>query len=630
MWHLRSKTKRSGPARRFIPRLQPLEERLTPATFYVTTAADVVSATDGRQSLREAITRANERPGADVIVVPAGVFKITVDGAGENANETGDFDINDTVTIRGAGRFRTIIDGQQLDRVFDCTAPGLINVVLSGMTIQNGSAVFGGGVQVDNTNLVMRYCDVSGNRSVGNGGGIANSFVTLPHQVTLIGCTVARNLSGDDGGGISISGPGVLTVWNSTFHRNEAFDGGGGIFAETATLTRTTVSGNFARSGGGGIQACNLTVTDSVISGNVGAFGGGIHAATFPLSAASLATLNRTTVSGNTSLTEGGGIAAESLTLINSAVNFNTANGSGGGIWSPELTLTTATVGGNRAYGLGAGVYTVRGELKKSTISGNFSGDAGGGVFAEQQVNLTNCTVTANGSGTYGGGIAVTDGHSDIIGSTVADNRAFLSGGGVWAHSVGLTASTVSGNRAALDGGGLMATQAEMFDSTFSGNTAGNSGGGVWATTARLHNCTVVENRAQIGGGLFHEPGSGFRVWNSIVALNVVGPGGVAPDASGEFFSGGFNLIGNYSGLNFIHGYNGDLVGTSIDPIDPKLGALAFNGGPTKTHRLLAGSLAIDAGDNAGVSPTDQRGFARLRDGDGNGTRIVDIGAFEK
>jgi predicted outer membrane repeat protein len=600
----------------------------------VNSILDNLTPNDGKFTLREAITRANERPGADVIVVPSGVFKIAIDGAGENGNETGDFDITDTLTIVGAGRSKTFIDGQQLGRVFDATSPSLIKVVLSGMTIQNGAAgphdVSGGGVRVNNVDLLMRYCDVTGNWSDANGGGISNLFSTLPHKVTLIGCTVARNNSGDDGGGIAVSGPGVLTVANSVFRRNEAFDGGGGIFAETASLTRTTVSGNIARSGGGGIQACNLTVTDSMISGNVGAFGGAIHATTFPLSAASLATLNRTTVSGNMSRTEGGGIAAESLTLINSAVNFNTANGSGGGIWSPVPTLINATVSGNRAFGLGGGVYTERAEVKKSTISGNFSGDAGGGVFAEHQVNLTNCTVNANVSGTYGGGIAVTDGHSDIIGSTVADNRAGLSGGGVWATSVGLIGSTVSGNRAALDGGGLVANQAEMFDSTFSGNTAGNSGGGVWATTARLHNCTVVENRAQIGGGLFHEPGSGFRVWNSIVALNQVGPGGIDPDASGEFFSGGHNLIGVYSGLSFVDGVNRDFVGTSLDPMNPLLGPLAFNGGPTKTHRLLAGSKAIDAGDSIGVSPTDQRGVARIRDGNGDGIRIVDIGAFER
>jgi hypothetical protein len=60
------------------------------------------------------------------------------------------------------------------------------------------------------------------------------------------------------------------------------------------------------------------------------------------------------------------------------------------------------------------------------------------------------------------------------------------------------------------------------------------------------------------------------------------------------------------------------------------LGALQLNGGTTPTHALLPGSPAIDKGLNANVVlPTDQRGFLRIVDGDGNGTAIVDIGAFE-
>ena len=67
------------------------------------TTLDDVTPANGKFSLREAITKANANPGADVIVLPAGVFKITQTGAGEDANATGDFDITDAVTIQGAG-----------------------------------------------------------------------------------------------------------------------------------------------------------------------------------------------------------------------------------------------------------------------------------------------------------------------------------------------------------------------------------------------------------------------------------------------------------------------------------------------------------------------------------------------
>jgi len=57
-----------------------------------------------------------------------------------------------------------------------------------------------------------------------------------------------------------------------------------------------------------------------------------------------------------------------------------------------------------------------------------------------------------------------------------------------------------------------------------------------------------------------------------------------------------------------------------------------LNGGPTRTHALLVGSRAIDAGDNANLPPTDQRGagFARKKDGNGDSLAVVDIGAFER
>ena len=101
----------------------------------------------------------------------------------------------------------------------------------------------------------------------------------------------------------------------------------------------------------------------------------------------------------------------------------------------------------------------------------------------------------------------------------------------------------------------------------------------------------------------------------------------------GVFVSLGHNLIGDgFGSTDFTDGVNGDIVGTSANPIDPKLGPLANNGGRTKTHALKAGSRAIDAGDNANLPPTDQRGagFPRKKDGNFNGVAIVDIGAFER
>ena len=105
---------------------------------------------------------------------------------------------------------------------------------------------------------------------------------------------------------------------------------------------------------------------------------------------------------------------------------------------------------------------------------------------------------------------------------------------------------------------------------------------------------------------------------NSLVAHNTAP---TAPDAHESGAS--FSLIGDGkdSGLS---NTNGNQVGTHNSPIDPKIGPLADNGGPTKTRALLSGSPAIDAASAAACPATDQRGVARPQ---GAG---CDIGSFEK
>jgi hypothetical protein len=91
------------------------------------------------------------------------------------------------------------------------------------------------------------------------------------------------------------------------------------------------------------------------------------------------------------------------------------------------------------------------------------------------------------------------------------------------------------------------------------------------------------------------------------------------PDLDGTFASQGYNLIGNTQGAS---GYApSDLVGTAFNPIDPLLGPLQDNGGPTQTMALLAGSPALNAGDPSQLGTTDQRGVVR--------SGGVNIGAYQ-
>src|SRR5439155_16048491 len=92
------------PARAARVRLQALEDRTVPAAYAVTTTADVVDAGDGLLSLREAVLAANASAGiADTINLPAGNYVLTRAGGAEDVAATGDLDLWDDVTIRGAG-----------------------------------------------------------------------------------------------------------------------------------------------------------------------------------------------------------------------------------------------------------------------------------------------------------------------------------------------------------------------------------------------------------------------------------------------------------------------------------------------------------------------------------------------
>ena len=165
--------------------------------------------------------------------------------------------------------------------------------------------------------------------------------------------------------------------------------------------------------------------------------------------------------------------------------------------------------------------------------------------------------------------------------------------------------------------------------------------------TTSVTNCTFSLNSAfggngsppgQASGGGIFTIGNRLDIKSTIVAANsAFNAGAPAPDVSGAFTSQGFNLIGKIDGsTGFPAGT--DQTGTIASPLDPMLGTLQNNGGPTQTIALLPGSPAIDKGTSAsliGQLTLDQRGPGFLRTFDdpatpnatgGDGT---DIGSFE-
>jgi CSLREA domain-containing protein len=236
-------------------------------------------------SLREAVIAANmdavvdgcgAGSGADEIVfapeVIPGMFILAIAGAGEDAAATGDLDITDDLTISGAGASSTIIDADEIDRVFHII--GSVTVHLEGLTIQNGFvtnglAGGGGGIVIQGGNLELTNSIVSDNIA-DFGGGIVNEASV----VNIFDCTIARNTAIQSAAGISNRG-GLLQISNSTItgnHIDLPFTEGGGVrnvFGGTVVLVNSTVSDNSASFGGGiNNDTGSLTIINSTIAGN--------------------------------------------------------------------------------------------------------------------------------------------------------------------------------------------------------------------------------------------------------------------------------------------------------------------------------------------------------------------------
>lgn len=300
-------------------------------------------------------------------------------------------------------------------------------------------------------------------------------------------------------------------------------------------------------------------------------------------------------------------------------------------------------------------------------ISGmTFSGGKGvqGGAIrvSDEQLVLNNCVFNGNISPSYGGAIGVIFGGGLTATDCVFTNNVAPAGDGgaifISANSsISLQRCTLSGNQADR-GGAIYCNSGLNLDScTVSGNQAtgvagGGEGGGIFIShygiqTTVIHNSTISGNKAQTSGGGIYCDGyfaNALSILNSTITANiaVTGKGGgvgrgtaYLTTISGSIISGNNNATApdifspgvvnvNYSAIGDPNGFmltseGGNLpFGTNL-----KLGPLANNGGPTQTHKPLAGSPVIDAGSNVVLFGFDQRGVTRTIG------KSTDIGSVE-
>jgi hypothetical protein len=232
---------------------------------------------DGKISLREAIAAANNTNGADTISLPAGTYRLTIPDNTEDNGLRGDLDINDDLTISGAGAGSTIVDANGLDRAFDIESGASL---ISGVTIRGGLSTGGGGIFVGSgaTSLTLDRVVITANAATGLGSDGGGIYVDRS-SATITDSTIDGN-SADFGGGIS-NFRSTITLNRVTLSGNDAAFSGGAVYSfgndASVDLTNVTVSGNTAAILGGGIYNSRvMTITNSTIVANTALVGAGI------------------------------------------------------------------------------------------------------------------------------------------------------------------------------------------------------------------------------------------------------------------------------------------------------------------------------------------------------------------
>jgi predicted outer membrane repeat protein len=358
--------------------------------------------------------------------------------------------------------------------------------------------------------------------------------------------------------------------------------------------------------------------------------------------------------------------------------NKSTHSSGGGAIYCESgltepynsLDLENCTFSFNQAKKGGAiacNQYTDISILNNDFSNNNASQMGGGAIYFDSQGNLIihGSSFSQNYANISGGAVCDNYGYNsyvEIFNTSFLDNNSNGNengngGGALSLASTGYIANCLfSENTACRDGGALKlyssSTNLRVLNTTFYGNKADAYGGAIEfgastgsSPTYHLSYCTITENHSSnndgssCGGGGISKSGNStsVSVKSCVIAHNFRGSGTNTPDdlyiallpGSQDYNSMGYNFIGSNDGEDgFSNGVNNDQVGTESTPIDPKLQALADNGGPTMTMAPASDSPLLDAGGPAETDEgtevlIDQREEPRLQG------PASDIGAYE-
>ncbi len=277
----------------------------------------------------------------------------------------------------------------------------------------------------------------------------------------------------------------------------------------------------------------------------------------------------------------------------------------GGVINNGTATLVRSTLTGDGSIGHAIGLDNAgTASLISSVVLHNIGNVDAGGIRNKGKLTLTDSTVEGN-VGQTGGGI-LNQGVLTLVRSTLSGNTGTFRGGAIDNYGLlSIVDATLTGNTS--DSGGAIENYgggiASISDTTISGNTAYSDGGIADSGILVLANTVIAGNKSS------DTPSFDISAYVSTET---------------PVTSLGHNFIGTSSAS--IPWTPTDSVGTTANPLDPKLSPLGYHGGLTQTMIPLPGSPLLGAGSAALIPAgiiTDQRGLPRVIGG------AVDIGAVE-
>jgi excisionase family DNA binding protein len=645
-------------------RFESLEDRRMLAVLTVDSVLDnfnpAAPTSDGVITLREAILAANTDTATGDAPAGSGLDQIAfaVDGTIQLASQlptiTADLSIDGggrSIIIAGAGG--TGGGGYRIIEFNDGNAGNQIVVSLNGLTLTGGNTSSFGGAIANAENLSITSTTIWNNFTTLSGGGISNTGT-----LQMTNATISNNKADLGGGGLYNTGTANLESL-TVFQNDSGFGNGGGILNGGMTLSLNNsafslntrngsphhVSGTLASGSsfnffdrGGATGGLMHGVNGNIVGNGAGGF---LSAGLSTLDYYGGPVLTQVPLTGSPLLDNGDDAVGTASDARGAPFLRNDGNGVDIGAVERQslaglslvVDVASDTFDGDYSAGnlsLREAVGLANGSVGADVITFGALFDSPQTIAVGSQFRVMD-DVTIDGAGKLvtldaGGGATASpgDGHRiflvddgvasntlqatlrglTLTGGDPASNNLSGQGGAIFnVENLTLVGSTLNNNSSIGRGGGIWSSnQLTVENSTFSANSAGSQGGGIFHAAGSLNfvsSTLTLNSSATQGGGIYITSGT-VAVNSSIVAGNTAASNA---DVSGTISTDTFNVIGG----------------------DPLLGPLADNGGPTRTHALSLANPALNAGDPAITTGTDQRGtgFGRVEVG------RADIGAFE-